>query len=490
MSGFRMWALQDLSHIFKLLRRETRASLKVSKRQFSSLLDSSCKHKNARNSGKIHLPAIPNDLGKSISVIRLTISENVRLSAQSPVYFKHNDFLSRLQSPHLGRPFLARLQSCKSGKSNKWEDRFKSQHPEPSGCKSRRSKPVCKVASKTRCKKTCEKKKRTCEKKERTCETLRSGWYDRKWEQRNRESACERKVCPERKKKTCSDVKSAKNCDELREVCEHPLRRRNNFRCDKNNRHNSDKCRYYSRLSISSVPPNCRLFPILTSGAIREFDTSETTRRFYVSCSDDKKKKKNETTKSRNCKRTRKVCRTSQKSKVEKPDKPTSCYEMYCANRKAANAVEDRPKKESMKEQIEREFREIKDCKKSLKKDRNDDKQKTIDRKFASVPNKLISYILTSVMNIPLIQSEINKRFQNIVWLYPHRIRDVSLFNAMFGRSFSTMKVDDQNDSAVKRAVDRDKIDQNYLENNNDLIQGDELPNYIEAEDVEEENDV
>lgn len=68
--------------------------------------------------------------------------------------------------------------------------------------------------------------------------------------------------------------------------------------------------------------------------------------------------------------------------------------------------------------------------------------------------------------------------------------RDVGLFNAMFDRSIFTIKVDDHDDSADKRAVDRGKIDQNYLENNNDFIQEDELPNYIEAEDVEEEDDV
>lgn len=85
--------------------------------------------------------------------------------------------------------------------------------------------------------------------------------------------------------------------------------------------------------------------------------------------------------------------------------------------------ISDQPKKDSVKEQIEREFREIEECKKGRKKDRDNDKQKRVGRKFSNVSNELISSILTSITNIPLIQSGINKGFQNIARLNPYSTR-------------------------------------------------------------------
>ena len=69
--------------------------------------------------------------------------------------------------------------------------------------------------------------------------------------------------------------------------------------------------------------------------------------------------------------------------------------------------------------------------------------------------------------------------------------RDVGLFNIMFDRSFSTAKLDYQDDFAIGRTINDDKIDQNYSANGDDFVHGDELPNYVEIEyeDYEEDDE-
>lgn len=67
--------------------------------------------------------------------------------------------------------------------------------------------------------------------------------------------------------------------------------------------------------------------------------------------------------------------------------------------------------------------------------------------------------------------------------------RDVELFNVMFGRSFSTSVLDCQNDFAVERTLNGKTV-QNYSPNSDDFTHGDELPNYVEVEYEDEEDDV
>lgn len=68
--------------------------------------------------------------------------------------------------------------------------------------------------------------------------------------------------------------------------------------------------------------------------------------------------------------------------------------------------------------------------------------------------------------------------------------RDVRLFNVMFDRSFSTAKLDYQDDFAIERTTSDGKMAQNYSANSDDFVHGDELPNYVEIEYEDEEDDV
>jgi len=59
----------------------------------------------------------------------------------------------------------------------------------------------------------------------------------------------------------------------------------------------------------------------------------------------------------------------------------------------------------------------------------------------------------------------------------------------MFDRSFSTAKLDYQDDFAIKRTTNRDNMAQNCPANSDDFVHGDELPNYVEIEYEDEEDD-
>lgn len=60
----------------------------------------------------------------------------------------------------------------------------------------------------------------------------------------------------------------------------------------------------------------------------------------------------------------------------------------------------------------------------------------------------------------------------------------------IFDRLFSTAKLDYQDDFAIERTMNHDKIAQNYSANSDDFVHGDELPNYVEIEYEDEEDDV
>lgn len=60
----------------------------------------------------------------------------------------------------------------------------------------------------------------------------------------------------------------------------------------------------------------------------------------------------------------------------------------------------------------------------------------------------------------------------------------------MFDRSFSTSKLDYQDDFAIERNINDSEIAQNCSANSDDVIHGDELPNYVEVEYENEEDDV
>jgi len=70
-----------------------------------------------------------------------------------------------------------------------------------------------------------------------------------------------------------------------------------------------------------------------------------------------------------------------------------------------------------------------------------------------------------------------------------HNYRDVRLCNVMFDRSFSTAKLDYQDDFAIERTANHDNMARNCPANSDDF-QGDELPNYVETEYEDEEDDV
>ncbi|KAL0124547.1 hypothetical protein PUN28_006413 [Cardiocondyla obscurior] len=67
---------------------------------------------------------------------------------------------------------------------------------------------------------------------------------------------------------------------------------------------------------------------------------------------------------------------------------------------------------------------------------------------------------------------------------------DVRLFNMMFDRSFSTTKLDYQNDFVVTPIVSDSKTTRDYSVNSNDVIQSDELPDYVKVEHENEEDDL
>lgn len=60
----------------------------------------------------------------------------------------------------------------------------------------------------------------------------------------------------------------------------------------------------------------------------------------------------------------------------------------------------------------------------------------------------------------------------------------------MFDRSFSTSKLDYQDDFAIERTMNDSEMARNCSANSDDFIHGDELPNYVEVEYEDEEDDV
>ncbi|RLU22582.1 hypothetical protein DMN91_004860 [Ooceraea biroi] len=252
------------------------------------------------------------------------------------------------------------------------------------------------------------------------------------------------------------------------------------------------------------------------------------SQKFYASCSKDKDSKSIpscETPKKEH--ETKKECETKKKcikgpancltrksvtdelqtcQKDQKLSKPAekSGIEEYCTSKK--EPVKDKKsEQELMKEQIDREFKEIEECKRGKDKEKKDDKCKkaTLDYKptgldrvispckenqkkdqFTSTPSEQISSNFANVTHRPLsIQLGV---INSVVAMCT---KNVTLFNAMFDRSFSTMKVNYQDDVAINRITDNDKIVDNYYANNNDFLHGDELPLYVEVEN-EEENEV
>ncbi|KYM85428.1 hypothetical protein ALC53_04671, partial [Atta colombica] len=155
-----------------------------------------------------------------------------------------------------------------------------------------------------------------------------------------------------------------------------------------------------------------------------------------------------------------------------------------------------------MKEQIDREYREIDECKKDFKKDEKGNKIKMIslekptgldcminsykkqekqDIKFISTRNK-------SIISMDAVLKWFNIQSRIINDTIPIIAKHVGLFNVMFDRSFSTAKLDYQDDFAIGRTINDDKV-QNYSANGDDF-HGDELPNYIETEYEDEEDNV
>ncbi|XP_029671870.1 uncharacterized protein LOC115240702 [Formica exsecta] len=230
------------------------------------------------------------------------------------------------------------------------------------------------------------------------------------------------------------------------------------------------------------------------------------------------------------------ICQSTQKDQDKMLREPTqkSCdHTEYCSNRKLEYITKDKepkeklakeqlsstgkdkkPMEESIKEQIEREYKEIDECKKIIeqikvkepkeKKDKipkktdTDYKPTGLDRvispckqedikdtkKFISTPNEpFFSNFMDTAYKMLRVRSNI---INGEIPIIP---KDIKLMNIMFDRSFSTTKVSYQNDFAVKRTTGHSKTVQNCSANNSDFIHGDELPNYVETENDDEEED-
>ncbi|KMQ96981.1 homeobox protein six1 [Lasius niger] len=315
--------------------------------------------------------------------------------------------------------------------------------------------------------------------------------------------------------------------------------------------------------SAISAEIDHRSFSTLIPDIVLDTDVRKTTKALYSSCgksekrdlkqgpSCEKQKRKCETTKKdetkRKCVKGPAKClsrksivdkaQTCQSTKAKDEDKklrePTQKYynhAEYCANRKIEPITKDKkpigkaakeqpsitvkdekPTEESIKKQIEREYKEIDECKKkgrviekkekkpeTTKKAPTEYKPTGLDRvispckqegmkdskKFASMPNESI---FSNFMGIAY--KMLNVRSNIINGEIPIIPKDIKLLNVMFDRSFSTTKVSYQDDFAIKRTTDHSKTIQNCSANNSDFIHGDESPNYIEIENDDEEED-
>ncbi|KYN30017.1 hypothetical protein ALC57_00527 [Trachymyrmex cornetzi] len=374
-------------------------------------------------------------------------------------------------------------------------------------------------------------------------------------------------VCKESMKKTDKFESRCKKqhveCDiseKERRKCSGNNRKRSNSYRKRNSSRTSDKScskvdgkRYYStsditKQSIFSVPPNRKSF----SNSISDIIRINVSKRFYVNCSKNKKdrrqapscekpKMKYETKKKeeikKKCVKGPAKCmsrkKTTDKTQIYQSTKKDedkkfcestkkSRHEEFCVSRKKELKRDERLKKEPvkappslvkdkksmgqlMKEQIDREYKEIDECKKGFKKEKKSDRVKMVssekptglDRMINSYKKqekqdieKFVSTRNESIISTDAVFKWFNIQSRIINGTIPIIAKDVGLFNVMFDRSFSTAKLDYQDDFAIGRTMNDDKIVQNYSANGDDFIHGDELPNYIEIEYEDEEDDV
>ncbi|XP_077268625.1 uncharacterized protein LOC143900790 [Temnothorax americanus] len=359
--------------------------------------------------------------------------------------------------------------------------------------------------------------------------------------------------CEKRRKKRNISEKERRKCTGSSRKRSNSCRRRNSSRAGDKNCNKADGKRRYSQQSIFTVPQDRKSFSTLIPDIALGTNISKTTQRFYASCSNDEKDRKQ----SPSCEKRRRKCETKEKDEIKKRcvKGPAKCIsrkktihkmqtcqstqkdkhkksckstkksnrEEFCTSRKkefmkneklktdsvkpcTSSIMKDKkPKEQSMKGQIGREYKEIDECKKGFKKEKGGNKAKMVsiehkpsglgriissckeqkkDReKFASTPNESITSTDT-IFKWFIIQSRV------INGKIPIVAKDVRLFNVMFDRSFSTAKLDYQDDFAIERIMSNGKMAQNYSANSDDFIHDDELPNYVEIEYEDEEDDV
>ncbi|XP_072743909.1 uncharacterized protein [Anoplolepis gracilipes] len=393
------------------------------------------------------------------------------------------------------------------------------------------------------------------------------------------ESSCASKDSSKRKNdcsKSKSDKKYTKPEKEWSKCTSGNHQKRSENRTSNSSR-SSDKNkidgkRRYSQQSIFSVSRDHRSFSTLIPDIVLGTDVKKTTKAFYSSCDKNEKdlkrelsceeqKRKCETMKKDETKRkcvkgpakclSRKsiidkmqTCESTQKDtqkdeKLREPTKKSCSHAEYCSNRKLGSTEpitkvekklkeksakeepsttkkDKKPIEESIKEQIDREYKEIEECKKIKEKEKKEKKEKKdettkkicteykptgLDRvispckeqemkdtskKFTSTPNEPI---FSNFMDTPYKMLSIRSSIINDEIPFIPNYRDIKLLNVMFDRSFSTTKVSYQDDFAIKQTTGHSKTVQNCSANNSDFIHGDELPNYIEIDNDDEEED-
>ncbi|XP_011868934.1 PREDICTED: axoneme-associated protein mst101(2)-like [Vollenhovia emeryi] len=199
----------------------------------------------------------------------------------------------------------------------------------------------------------------------------------------------------------------------------------------------------------------------------------------------------------------KKTCRSTQKDKRKESCESTKKYnrEEFCTNRKKEFMKDEKPKEQSIKQQIDREYKEIDECKKGFKKESKDNKAKMVctehkltdlnrtissDKKQQRKDNEKLGCVLNElVISTDTIFKWLNGQSRIINSKVPIVAKDVRLFNITFDRLFSTAKLDYQDDFAIERTMSDGKILQNYSANSDD-----ELPSYVEIEHQDEEDEV
>ncbi|XP_011065772.1 PREDICTED: uncharacterized protein LOC105152915 [Acromyrmex echinatior] len=197
------------------------------------------------------------------------------------------------------------------------------------------------------------------------------------------------------------------------------------------------------------------------------------------------------------------ICQSTKKDEDKKFYESTK-KEEFCATIEKEIKKDKKSIEQLIKEQRDREYKEIDECKKG-KKEKKGDKIKIIslkklmglDRMINSYKKqekqdieKFVSTRNESIISMDAVFKWFNIQSRIINGTIPIIAKDVGLFNAMFDRSFSTAKLDYQDDFAIGRTMNDDKIVQNYSANDDDFIHGDEIPNYAEIEYEDEEDDV